>query len=109
MGGRTQAQADASRAKYKLVEQLRRHQTPDFAAEIGAGHITPKDIPALTSRANMTPLQYSVSKLPLDRAEAVWRAATPEERRQLAAIMAAKRERAIKAKATAAASTFAQL
>lgn len=91
IGGRTQAQADASMAKYRLVEQLRKKEYPDFQTAISKGYITAKDIPALQTRASQTPLQYTVKKLSLDKAEAVYAKASPEEKKSLTPILITKR------------------
>ena len=90
-GARTQKQADASLAKGKLVMALRKGEKPDFKAAIADGTIKRQDIHALQKRAKETPLAYIVSKLTLDKAEAVYHHATTEERAQLHKIMVVKR------------------
>ncbi len=89
-GARTQEQADASKAKYALVQQLRQGTQPDWQKEIAAGHITSKDIAKIRERALLTPLQYSAKKLSADKAQAVYARANPAERAQLRNIVQQK-------------------
>lgn len=96
IGGRTQEQADISKAKYKLVQDLRQHRTPDFATAIRTGAIKASEVPQLVARAQLSPIQYQVKKLSLDKAESVFRVASDVEKRQLAPILALKRSNAIK-------------
>jgi len=91
VGARTQAQADASKAKYEIVKKLKAKEPVDWNAELKAGHIKPKDFTGLLRRSQMNHLQYVVKKLSIDKAEAVFKKANPDEKKQLEQIMLVKR------------------
>lgn len=93
-GGRTQAQADASRVRYQLAEAIRRGEHPDFGPAIKAGHLKRYQIATLRANAKLTPLQAQVKRLSIDKADAVFNAASAKERGELGRIMREKRANA---------------
>lgn len=92
-GARTQAQTDKSTALRKAVQEVRAAKPiPPEASRM----LTIQDMQSVQKRAGLTPLQGKVKGLPLDQAERVYAKATPHEKAELGAIMAAKRANAQK-------------
>lgn len=96
VGGRTQAQADKSNAERKIVQQIRAGKTSAIPDAIRAGAIKDSDASGLIKRASETPLQSSFQYLALDKAEAVFKVANPDEKKQLMPMMLTKRDNAAK-------------
>lgn len=84
-------QFEAQKAKRELVAKLRKGQNPSISAALQAGTIKPRDVTYLYKRASMGPLAAGIDKMPLEDAEKVYAKASPEERAQLAGIIARKR------------------
>lgn len=94
---RTQEQADHSALRSQIIGQERAGQQTGLLAKSEAeGKITPHDASYISRMAGMTRLQASVSHLSIDDAQKVLEKATPDEKREIAPIIAQKKARSAK-------------
>jgi len=83
-----------------IREKLSKGEKVNFGEEIKAGHIKPRDVSTLMKGAHKPRLVYLVEhSMSLDKAEQVYRKATPEEKQQLHTVMIIKRAKAGKSAA----------
>ena len=90
----TEQEQERRIAKSQLVQQVRKGDRSGIAPALAAKTIQPKDVPQILNKARMTPLQSSVNTMSLDQVKKVSSVATPEEKRQLAPILARKAQTA---------------
>lgn len=92
--GITPEQFEVRSDKKRLVSELTHGRPADIAGAIRAGSIKPKEVKELYRRAGMSPLAYSITHMPLEKAERIYSSATPREQMELSAVMAKKRRNA---------------
>ena len=101
VGARTQKQADASQARYKLMDQYRR--TGDDTAiqqAVEEGTITRKQAHEIIKESGMSDLARTIHGFSFDDAVKVYEKASPQERADLDAVMQKKYHNAMHNAAT---------
>ncbi len=88
----TEQERERRIAKSDLVQQVRQGKTAGISAAVRAGTIKASDVPQILSRAKLTPLQASVNTMSIEQVQKVMKVATPNEKRQIAPILARKVE-----------------
>jgi hypothetical protein len=98
-GARTQTQADKSKMTADLVKDLRLGKM-DEAGQLVAGlKLNKRESTPVLERVLMSPLQYQVLKMPVDKAlKVVWPLATEQEKLALAPVIGRKIASALKGK-----------
>ena len=86
----TEQEQERRIAKSQLVQQVRQGNTSGLAKAVRDGTIKPSDVKAIQTKARMTPLQASVNTMSSEQVKQVMQRATPEEKRQIAPILARK-------------------
>lgn len=99
-GARTAAEAQHSQIMRDLSVSLRQGDRTPLMQAMASHAVSPKDVKTIQARAGLTPLQYTVGKLPLSDAQQVFKLATPGEKLLLRGIIARKQIAAAGTQAT---------
>lgn len=92
-GTRTKEEFEKSKFKAELVRELKQNPLEGknaLVAGLNAGKVNADDVTKLVDRAQLTPLQYQVHKMPAEQGMKVWDLANDQERESLRAILALK-------------------
>lgn len=89
VGTRTQEQNDKRDLKQSIVRDVQANGGPTQSLydALAAKQISPAEAKQITNEARLTPLQRSVSHLPIDQALNVYEKSTPDEQQSLQKIM----------------------
>ena len=93
---RTQAQADRSAARTAAVQALRRGDSTVLQQALQVKTVEPSDVRKIQEDARHTPLQARVMHLNPTQAQQVYDIATPQEKKELAPVIAYLRQNALK-------------